>query len=307
MSWTRRSWLVTAATATLGACAALPKDTGDQIIDTATGQRLSPDDVARRLRAADIVLLGELHDNPHHHDRRAALLTALGTPAAVVAEHLPRSAAPTLPSGATGDGLRQVLVAGGFDAKGWRWPLHEPLFVAIARAGIPLRGGNLEREEARRLARGHAEALPPDLASWVAAAPLTGMARAALEQDLMQGHCGHLSASRMPGMVAAQQARDAAFAQAVQAEWARMQSRPGQGPVILLAGNGHVRRDYGVPTMLGQRLPQARVLTVGFLEPAPATQHERVPYDIAWTTPAAPREDPCEAFPIPGPARAAST
>ncbi len=158
---------------------------------------------------------------------------------------LPRSAAPTPAAGAGGDVLRRALKASGFDAKGWRWPLHEPLFAAIARASTPLRGGNLERDAARRLAREGVGVLPADLAPWIASAPLTGSARAALEQDLLQGHCGHLGASRMPGLVAAQHGRDAAMAQALMNELTCASSTPAARTEILLAGNGHVRRDHG--------------------------------------------------------------
>jgi hypothetical protein len=74
--------------------------------------------------------------------------------------------------------------------------------------------------------------------------------------------------------------------------------------VILLAGNGHVRLDYGVPSLLANRLQGGRLLTVGFLEPTPAAPSVRQPYDVTWTTPATRRADPCAAFPA---ARAAST
>jgi uncharacterized iron-regulated protein len=291
--------------AAFSACASLAPDQPDRIVDAASGLALTPADVLSRMRSADVVLLGELHDNPHHHARRAALIAALGGPAAVVAEHLPRDAAPALVAGLAGDALRRALEASGFDAKGWRWPLHEPLFAAIARAGMPLRGGNLERDTARRLAREGAGALPADLAPWIAAAPWPGAARAALEHDLLQGHCGHLSASRMPGMVAAQQGRDAAMAQALTEALTQAQAS-GRRPVILLAGNGHVRHDYGVPALLRQRLPRAQILAVGFNEPAPAAAPGHALYDIVWTTPAAVRDDPCKAFTVPTPARAAS-
>lgn len=307
MRWTRRHWMATTVTTALSACAATPNEADERIVESASGQHLTPEAVLRRLRDADIVLLGELHDNPHHHARRAALLTALPPPAAVVAEHLPRAAATMLPARATKEALRLALEASGFDSQGWRWPLHEPLFAAIARTGMPLRGGNLPREAARQVAREGMAALPDDLAAWLTAAPLTGAAHAALMQDLMQGHCGHLSASRAPGMVAAQRGRDAAMAGVLLAELTRLRTVSGRGQVILLAGNGHVRLDYGVPTLLRQRRPQAQVLSIGFLEPAATLPPGPRLYDIEWTTPAAAREDPCQAFQAPTPPRPASS
>jgi uncharacterized iron-regulated protein len=120
-SCTRRTWLALVGAA-LGGCASPGPRSGDRIVDSACGLSVSPAEVARRMRDADIVLLGELHDNPHHHARRAALLTTLGAPATVVAEHLPRGAAPTLVVGAIADAqsdeLRRALESSGLDAKG---------------------------------------------------------------------------------------------------------------------------------------------------------------------------------------------
>lgn len=299
MRWTRRRWLTLAATTSLGACASAPSPGPDRIIDTATGRVLTPEDVSRRLRGVDIALLGELHDNPHHHARRALLLAGFDTPVSVVAEHLPRGAEPQLRAEASGEMLRQTLEASGFDAKGWRWPLHEPLFLAMARAGHRLSGGNLDREAARRLSRDGAGVMPQDLVPWVEAAPLSTAARAALEQDLQQGHCGQLSPTRRPGLVAAQRGRDAAMAQALFSRLERVRLANGVGPVILLAGNGHVRRDYGVPTLLASRTASARMLSIGFMEPEASTTPADLPYDIAWTTPMATRDDPCKAWPSP--------
>lgn len=292
MMFSRRRWLALAATAPLLSCASAPPPP-DRIVDTATGQPLTPQDVRRRMREADVVLLGELHDNTHHHARRAMLLEGFGSPLTVVAEHLPRGAAPVLPQGASSTALREALEASGFDMKGWRWPMHEALFMAIARAGDRLIGGNLERDTARRLAREGLGAMPEDLAAWVNAAPLSTAARAALEQDLLDGHCGQLSAARMPGMVAAQRGRDAAMAQALVAQ------RGAGRPVVLIAGNGHVRRDYGVPTLLAARPEPPRVLSIGFVEQTATTDARAQPYDISWATAAVPREDACEGMSAP--------
>lgn len=299
MRWTRRRWLTLAATTSLGACANTPTPSPDHIVDTATGRTLTWEDVSRRLRGVDIALLGELHDNPRHHARRAQLLAGFDEPVSVVVEHLPRGAEPQLRAEASGEMLRQTLEDSGFDAKGWRWPLHEPLFLAIARGGHRLSGGNLDREAAHRLARDGLPLMPADLAAWVEAAPLSIAGRAALEQDLRRGHCGQLSPTRTPGLVAAQRGRDAAMAQVLLSHLARVRLANGVGPVILLAGNGHVRRDHGVPVLLSSRTASARILSVGFMEPETSTTPADLPYDIAWTTPMATSDDPCKAWPMP--------
>lgn len=293
----------------LGACAPSPQrpdvsgSAGDAIADLTSGRPSSAADVLDHMRRADIVLLGEVHDNPHHHQRRAGLLAALGRPVPVVVEHLPRGATLRLPSGVQGDALRQLLETAGFDSRGWSWPLHQPVFETIARAGHSLHGGNLARDATRRVAREGTAALPVDLKTILDAAPLSAAARLALEQDLQAGHCGQLAASHLPGMVSAQRGRDAAMAAALAERVADLRATGRPGPVVLLAGNGHVRRDYGVPQLLAIRQPGVRMLSIEFAE-APRRESAAPAglFDVVWTTPMASRADPCAGFTLPRPA-----
>jgi uncharacterized iron-regulated protein len=92
-------------------------------------------------------------------------------------------------------------------------------------------------------------------------------------------------------MVAAQRARDAIMAQTVQAHAA----------AVLIAGNGHVRRDFGVPHYLAQYADGQDVAVVGFIEvdsakPAPTdyVTAGAPEYDYVVFTPRTPRPDPCK-------------
>ena len=263
-------------------CALAPA--GDErIVESATGRTLTRAELLQRLRASDYVLLGELHDNPLHHRRRGELIAALGPGTAVIAEQLTfgRRVA------AQGD-LLPALNAAGFDARGWGWPLHEPLFAAVRQAGLPLAGGNLERDVVRRIAREGEAAWPDELAHALRAAPLATAAQETLDTDLRAGHCGQLPDSRVPAMRAAQRARDAALALALQGS--------GGHPAVLVAGNGHVRPDYGVPRVLAALQPRARITSVAFVELA--APGEAATGDYRWITPAAAREDPCAGAPV---------
>lgn len=260
---------------------------GEQLIDLRMGQAIGVDALLAEMRQADVVLLGELHDASAHHQRRAALLAALGPGAVVVAEQLTRGQLL-----ARGDALLlDRLSAAGFEPKAW--PLHQPLFAAIEAAGLPLRGGNLDRETTRRVVREGAAALPPDLAPLLRSAPLAAAAEQALDDELLRGHCGQLSAARLPAMRLAQRARDAAMWQAL--------ATSGGRPAVLVAGNGHVRLDYGVAQLALQLSPRLRLVSVGFGElgdalpnqaAAPATTH-------LWLTPVQPRGDPCADLQMP--------
>ena len=283
---TRRHALAAVAAPLLGPGCASWNPPPDRIVEVASGRELTRSEMVTRLRSADHVLLGELHDNPHHHQRRGALITDLGPGAVVVAEQLPRGARV-----AAGADLRTRLEAAGFDAQAWGWPLYQPLFGPLLAAGVPLLGGNAPTALARQIARDGPSAWPPDLRERLEAVPLTADAQAALDRDLLGGHCGHLSAARLPAMRAAQRARDASMALAMQACNGR--------PAVLVAGNGHVRSDQGVASLLRALPGKPQVVCVGFGETG--WDEAGAPYTHVWVTPAVERADPCAGFRMPQP------
>lgn len=247
---------------------------------------------------ADLVLLGEWHDAPAHHALRGrwiAAQTGRGAALALVAEHLERGRA-VVWRGGDEAALRDSLVGAGFDPRGWGWPLHAPLFAAAAAAAVPTQGGNLPADAARRIAREGAPALPADIAALLAAAPLPPAAEAALRADLVAGHCGHIGGERLDRMLLAQRARDAAMAIALVTAWDAQRAAGRAGPVLLVAGNGHVRRDFGVPQLLAVLRPGLRVQAVGFGEHA---RDPAGPFDRIERTADVAREDPCRAFRLP--------
>ena len=127
------------------------------------------------------------------------------------------------------------------------------------------------------VARAHELGLdPPPDAAW----------QAAQEREIELGHCGALPRSLWAGMARGQFARDAVMAQLLQANAT-------QG-AVLLAGNGHVRRDIGVPRWLAALAPQT-LLSVGFVEPEHASD-AGARFDAVVVTAPATRADPCEAF-----------
>ena len=265
--------------ASVGAVAA------ERIVEVRSGQTLSRDQLLAAIAGSDYLLLGEVHDNPAHHRRRGELLAELPAGASVVAEHL------QLGQQVTANGaLVHSLEEAGFDTKNWRWPLHGPLFSAVREAGLPLAGGNIPRATARAVVREGRSAIPAELAEIVAGSPLTATDTAALDAELLRSHCGQVPEAMIPGLRLAQQTRDAAMFSALRQSAGR--------PAVLLAGNGHVRTDYGVPRLLRQHRPDSRLVSIAFLEdgaePLPDGQAE--PYDYLWITEPASRTDPCADF-----------
>ena len=75
---------------------------------------------------------------------------------------------------------------------------------------------------------------------------------------------------------------------------------------VLIAGAGHTRKDYGVPTHLGRKVPGQSMISLAFLEVddavlEPQAYAERfnsttLPFDYVWFTPRLDDLDPCERF-----------
>jgi uncharacterized iron-regulated protein len=254
----------------------------DDMLDARTGQPISRVALLGVMGAADWVLFGERHDNPRHHDARAELLQEM-RPGRVVIEHLNQGARLDI-----ADNLDAALDRAGYNRKGWRWPMQQTLLQTLRDNAATVLGGNLSRADGRKVAMDGMAALDQDLLARIEAAPLTGVAQARLDADLDRGHCGHLSAERLPNMRLAQRARDAAMARTLLAE---------TSPAVLLAGNGHVRLDYGVPVLLRAAKPQARLVSIGFVETGDVV--EPGAYDYLWVTTPMPRPDPCAGFKMP--------
>jgi hypothetical protein len=126
--------------------------------------------------------------------------------------------------------------------------------------------------------------------------PLPKALRARSIEQLFQGHCGLMPRERLIPLFNVQRARDAVFAEHM------LSNGVGDG-AILITGNGHARKDLGVPLFLARHQPGVRVTTVGFVEVQdeildPIEYAEQfsapvLPFDYVWFTPRADDKDQC--------------
>jgi uncharacterized iron-regulated protein len=122
----------------------------------------------------------------------------------------------------------------------------------------------------------------------------------ALAAELKGSHCGLLPDSAIPGLVAAQRYRDAHLADVV------LKATEQHGSAILIAGNGHVRSDRGVPWHIRQRAPDKKVISVMLIEVEdgkidaeaylPRDPDGKPAANYVVFTPRVQRADPCEAM-----------
>lgn len=227
---------------------------------------------------ADIVLLGEVHDNPDAHLAQAARLADL-KPTAVVFEMLTQAQAQQ----AAEDPARIPDIWAEGD-----WPdyaLYAPIFEALGEAQIV--GAAAPRADIRAVYGDGAAALfGADAGRFGLDRVLPEAQQSAREEMQFDAHCQAMPRAMMGGMVAVQRYRDAVFARA-----ALMALDTYGPPVAVIAGNGHVRTDWGVPALIALAAPQTQTWAVGFVEEA-----TDVPFDESHVVPPVDRDDPCAAL-----------
>ncbi|TMM51109.1 hypothetical protein FDT80_14680 [Sulfitobacter sabulilitoris] len=241
-------------------------------------------EIPQAARDADVVVLGEAHDNPAHHATQARWVAAL-RPAALVFEMLtPDQAVRVTPAVRTDPGALADALE--WDASGWPdFAMYYPIFAAAPDAVVL--GAGLPRDTMQTVMTDGADALP-DAARFGLNSALPKDQQAAREDLQAEAHCGALPETMLPGMVKVQRARDAALARAALDAIAQT-----GGPVAVIAGNGHARRDWGVPHLLAQAEDKITVFALGQAEDGRAPEGG---FDLVVNADAVERGDPCAAF-----------
>jgi uncharacterized iron-regulated protein len=234
-----------------------------------------------RLLPTTLLLVGEQHDAPEHQALQRELVQQLAERRQLGALVLEMSEAGAhtsdLPSQASETQVREALRWSDGQG-GWPWPTYGPVVMAAVRAGVPVHGGNLPRA---------------DMRAAMGTEALDGLLPAeALERQrvaIREGHCDLLPAPQIAPMTRIQIARDQAMARTAAAA-----VRPGQ-TVLLVAGNGHVQRDLGVPLHLPPDL--AHRVVVALARPEADVQEaagQTLPTaDVVWRSPPRAPRDYC--------------
>lgn len=269
-----------------------------RIWDARAQDWVSTTQLERGLMRSRYVLLGEVHDNAEQHRLHRDLIAALirdGRRPAVAMEQFDREHQPALDRAQKGSAPTPELLktAGAVNTQGWNWSYYEPIVRLALDNRLPIVAVNLSRADAFRVSTEGATRVLGAAAvdALHLQKPLPDAARRRLEQAIEEGHCGEAPQNILPGMVAAQRARDAVMAQILQAH----------GPAVLIAGNGHVRRDFGVPHYLAQYPGGDDVRVAAFIEvdtskpqPSDYVTAGAPEYDYVVFTTRAERLDPCK-------------
>lgn len=235
----------------------------------------------------DVYFLGEVHDNPAHHAMQAEKVAEIA-PKAVVWEMLTADLASEVTSDTISDAetLGETLA---WESRGWPdFDMYYPIFAASPDARHY--GAALPREEARRV-----------MGEPVGTVFGEGAARFGLESDLpeaqqaareamqLASHCDALPVEMLPMMVSIQRLRDARLAEVALAAFEAT-----GGPVAVITGNGHARKDWGAPALLALAAPDLRIFALGQGETGNGGPDGG--FDELVSAPAVDRPDPCAEF-----------
>ncbi|WP_232222861.1 ChaN family lipoprotein [Sulfitobacter guttiformis] len=240
-------------------------------------------EIPQAARQAQIVILGELHDNPDHHVRQAMWVAEL-RPKALVFEML----TPVQGLNAQSEWSSQAELDGLIGWSDTAWPsfdMYYPIFAAAPDAAIY--GAGITRGQLQHMLEIPLATYPP-AKRFGLDEPLDAQEQSAREALQAEAHCNALPETLLPMMVEAQQHRDISLADAA----LRALEQTG-GPVAVITGNGHARADWGVPSLLAHAAPDVIVFA---LAQAEGDAEISGGFSLTLDAPAPMRGDPCAAF-----------
>ncbi len=266
-----------------------------KIWDAGKEDWITKDQFSLELQQYHYVLLGEKHDNPDHHRLQAEVIDGLvdaGKNPSVVMEMLALNSWQDQPM--NWSNLDQLQHMANKLNSGWSWELYTPILDAVVRHKLKLFAGNIESEEL------HASAVGGDTAlDLYKEFKIDSAALKALEQNIVESHCGYANSDLIQFMTTAQLQRDHVLTTSLLRH---------EKPVVLIAGAGHVRNDYAIAAQLLHKHRILSFISIAFIEVQEGMQNpeDYLPnnnegklnkvFDILYFTASNTKEDPCVKF-----------
>jgi uncharacterized iron-regulated protein len=257
--------------------------------------------VAGRAMGAQVVYLGESHDNPRHHAAQARVLEAMlagGARPALAFEMLTEDQQPAVDAAmletADSAALEKRLE---WSLRGWPdFEMYRPLFDLARRYRLTVIALDLPRSAVRRIAGEGLAALAPGERSQVASRLARDENRErVIASEIETAHCGLLPAAAVPRMVEAWHARNVTMAQRI---LQALGQELGQGleraaQVVVIVGRGH-QAPGGLADQVEALRPGTRQLIVDLIETEETASDLAVSESrIVWPGPPLDRPDPC--------------
>lgn len=231
-------------------------------IDGATGKRIAFDAVVARATAAQVIVVGEQHDQATHHEVQRRLISSLGAvdPGLVVGlEMLTWDKQPALDR-YNGGALDVDAFATEVDwqkAWGFTFDLYRSILVDGRARGARFVALNAPRELVRAVRKKGLDGLSADEVRMLPDLDLGDVEHRAWFKGIFAGGGHPMTDADVDGFYIAQVVWDEAMA-----DRAARALEAGAAHVVVLAGAGHIARGRGIPQRVERRIENARVLTI---------------------------------------------
>ena len=238
---------------------------------------------------APLWMMGEVHDNAEGHFYRLKDLEAkLGGQwrPALLMEQFNVEQQPALTKAWQTCQSAQCVIDTAGGVKGWDWGMYKPLITLALKYELPLVAANLSSQQVKAVMQSGFSAVfdAQTIKAYKLDQPLPQPWLDNQRKMIAQSHCNALPAAATDSMVKAQASRDVMFD--------KLMGQYASGGAVLIAGNGHVRRNLGVYQWLPADLA-SRVKIAGYVEPAGV---DTLIYDIMRVINEHKRADPCAQF-----------
>ncbi|NND00865.1 MAG: ChaN family lipoprotein, partial [Gammaproteobacteria bacterium] len=272
---------------------------------------------------SDVVYLGEIHDNPWHHEFQVQIIEQLvhsGAQPAVGIEMFSNGQTGELMQYVDGaptadDSVKAAAAAekrlrsrlGWKDVRQQEWFSYFPLIEQARQNGIPVFGLDLPQGIRSRIVKNGVKGLTPVEQRMVVDTGFNNTVyRQLMQEQFTRSHCGWSEPGLLGRLYETWVARNDAMAIAV----SDMLKGSDRRPVVVIVGSGHTRYNMGVVERVQTLNPDVRQINIGFTpvqEGRNAVEEyldltridegaARPAYELIWFTPAVDREDPCVKF-----------
>jgi len=261
-----------------------------QLWYTTDDQFTDLDELIDSLAPGSWLLMGELHDNPDHHQLQTQMIEALAAQSRLgsVAFEMATSEMQSELDAWLGRGQEVTPEDLGW-SQGWGWSRYEAQVRAALDHAVAVIGADLPRDAQR--------------AAYQTGAPegILDHAHSEFMKDLLfSSHCEQLPRGHLDNMLQVQLARDQHMAQRMS------QHRVSDKVNVFIAGAIHTHHDLGVPRWMPASIP-VKVLLLSALSESthaqtylpssyPGSPLAQLSADILWFTPANTPQDYCAAF-----------
>lgn len=264
----------------------------DWIVDGRTGEVSTYDAMVADLADADVVFVGEDHDNPHHHEIQRRILSSLADRRAGLGlgmEMLQKHSQPQADQFTAGsldvDGLAKAVEWRRTWGFSFAW--YRPVFEVARAHKLPLFALNADDEEVHRVSKVGLSGLSPEEKASLPELDLKDPHYREFVKTSFSSHHA-MPADAFERFFAAQVLWDETMASRT-VEAMKQGDKP--RPMFVMAGTGHLVQRMGIPSRVERRVPGVKTRVV---LPLAATKKSRPNFkksaaekdcDWVWVTP----------------------